>query len=154
MDGRLVDWDDAKVHVLTHTLHYGVGAFEGIRCYRPTAGRSAIFRLPEHNRRLFDSAKILGLKIPFSPEEIEKACIETVRANELETGYIRVSISRGVGLGLDPAHMNATSTIVISTEQLRLYPAEMYENGLAVVTASTRVPPQDASMKPTGTPSA
>src|SRR5713101_1070030 len=75
MDGRLVNWDDAKVHVLTHTLHYGYGVFEGIRCYQTAAGRSAIFRLSEHNRRLFDSAKILGLKIPFSSEEIEKACI-------------------------------------------------------------------------------
>ena len=89
MDGAFVPWAEANVHVLTHTLHYGVGVFEGIRCYACEDGRSAIFRLREHNDRLFDSAHILGLCIPFSPEEIFRACIDTVRVNGLKECYIR-----------------------------------------------------------------
>src|SRR5437899_1828664 len=97
MDGRLIPWDEARVHVLTHTLHYGFGVFEGIRCYRTGDGRSAIFRLAEHNERLFHSAHILGLRIPFSPDEIERACVETVRANKLRECYIRPLVFVGEG---------------------------------------------------------
>jgi branched-chain amino acid aminotransferase len=97
MDGAFVPWAEANVHVLTHTLHYGVGVFEGIRCYACEDGRSAIFRLPEHNERLFDSAHILGLRIPFSPEEIIKACIDTVRVNELKECYLRPIVFVGEG---------------------------------------------------------
>ena len=71
LDGQFVDWADAKIHVLTHTLHYGLGVFEGIRCYRSADGRSAVFRLSDHVRRLFDSAHINLLEIPFSEKEIE-----------------------------------------------------------------------------------
>ncbi len=97
MDGTLVPWDDANVHVLTHTLHYGVGVFEGIRCYAGTDGRSGVFRLPEHIERLFDSAHILGLRIPFSQEEIVDACLDTVRANGLKECYIRPLVFVGEG---------------------------------------------------------
>src|SRR5712691_10222743 len=97
MDGTLVPWNEAKVYVLTHTLHYGVGVFEGIRCYACEDGRSAIFRLTEHNDRLFDSAHILGLKIPFSPEAMMQACIDTVRANQLKECYIRPIVFIGEG---------------------------------------------------------
>jgi branched-chain amino acid aminotransferase len=97
MDGTLVPWDEAKVHVLTHTLHYGVGVFEGIRCYACEDGRSAIFRLVEHNDRLFDSAHILGLKIPFSAAQVMQACIDTVRANKLKECYIRPIVFIGEG---------------------------------------------------------
>jgi len=89
LDGRFVPWGEANVHVLTHTLHYGLGVFEGIRCYRTDDGSSAVFRLPEHNRRLFDSAHILGLRIPYSREELAEACVETVRRNALDECYIR-----------------------------------------------------------------
>ncbi|MFT7722722.1 MAG: branched-chain amino acid transaminase [Roseateles sp.] len=88
MDGELVDWRDAKVHVLTHTLHYGCGAFEGVRAY-DTAGGTAIFRLQEHTQRLFNSAKILRMKIPFSMEQVNDAQREVLRANGLKSAYLR-----------------------------------------------------------------
>ncbi|MCI1191696.1 branched-chain amino acid transaminase [Calidifontimicrobium sp. SYSU G02091] len=88
MDGELVDWRDAKIHVLTHTLHYGCGAFEGVRAYNTVHG-TAIFRLREHTERLFNSAKILRMKIPFSIEQVMDAQREVVRANKLDSCYIR-----------------------------------------------------------------
>jgi branched-chain amino acid aminotransferase len=88
MDGKLVDWRDAKIHVLTHTLHYGCGAFEGVRAYKTAAG-TAIFRLREHTERLFNSAKILRMKIPFTHEEVMDAQRAVVRENNLESGYLR-----------------------------------------------------------------
>jgi len=88
MDGRLVEWRDAKIHVLSHTLHYGCGAFEGVRAYNAKGG-TAIFRLREHTERLFNSAKILRMKIPFAVEEVMAAQREVVRANRLESCYIR-----------------------------------------------------------------
>jgi len=89
MDGKLVNWDDAKVHVLTHTLHYGLGVFEGIRCYLCHDGGSAVFRLTEHIDRLFYSAVIGMMKIPFSREELCTSVLETLRANKMKDGYIR-----------------------------------------------------------------
>lgn len=89
LDGRLVDWDAAQVHVLTHTLHYGLGAFEGIRCYRRDDGRSAVFRLTEHVERLLASCAIGDLAIPYGRDEITKACLDTVRANRLDECYLR-----------------------------------------------------------------
>ncbi len=102
MDGNFVNWDDANVHVLTHTLHYGLGAFEGIRCYRAKKG-SVIFRLDEHVERLFDSCHILQIKIPYSAKEIKKAIIDSVRINKLKECYIRpiVFIGHGV-MGIYP----------------------------------------------------
>ncbi|AMO23645.1 branched-chain amino acid transaminase [Ramlibacter solisilvae] len=88
IDGQLVDWRDAKIHVLTHTLHYGCGAFEGVRAY-PTEKGPAIFRLREHTERLFNSAKILRMKIPFSLQEVMDAQKEVVTANGLQSGYLR-----------------------------------------------------------------
>lgn len=88
MDGRLVEWRDAKIHVLTHTLHYGCGVFEGVRAYN-TAKGPAIFRLREHTERLFNSAKILRMSIPFGFEEVMAAQVEVIRANKLDSGYIR-----------------------------------------------------------------
>jgi branched-chain amino acid aminotransferase len=89
MDGKLVNWDDAKVHVLTHTLHYGLGVFEGIRCYQCHDGASAVFRLTEHIDRLFYSAIIGMMDIPFRREELCKAVLETLRVNKMKDGYIR-----------------------------------------------------------------
>ena len=88
MDGQLVDWRDAKIHVLTHTLHYGCGAFEGVRAYETVNG-TAIFRLQEHTERLFNSAKILRMKIPFTPDEVNEAQRAVVRENKLASGYLR-----------------------------------------------------------------
>lgn len=88
MDGELVDWRDAKIHVLTHTLHYGCGAFEGVRAYN-TADGTAIFRLQEHTDRLFNSAKILRMQLPFTKEQVNEAQKQVVRANKLESCYIR-----------------------------------------------------------------
>jgi branched-chain amino acid aminotransferase len=137
MDGRFVDWDDAKVHVLTHTLHYGFGVFEGIRCYQTTAGRSAIFRLPEHNRRLFDSAKILGLKIPFSSAEIEKACVETVRVNKLRECYIRPIVFIGDGeMGVPSALSNPVRVSIITWPWGAYLGDEGLKNGIRVMTSS------------------
>ena len=97
LDGTLVRWDEAKVHVLTHTLHYGLGVFEGIRCYQGHDGRSAIFRLREHVARLFGSAHVLDLAIPYTPDQMAEACIDTVRANHLAECYIRPLAFMGDG---------------------------------------------------------
>jgi branched-chain amino acid aminotransferase len=102
MDGELVDWRDAKIHVLTHTLHYGCGAFEGVRAYNTVNG-TAIFRLREHNERLFNSAKILRMKMPFSIEQIEQAQREVVRVNNLQSCYLRPLVWIGSEkLGVSP----------------------------------------------------
>jgi branched-chain amino acid aminotransferase len=102
MDGELVDWDEARVHVLTHTMHYGSGCFEGIRAYA-TADGPAVFRLTDHIQRLFDSAHLLMMDIPFSVEELVDATKETVRVNEVESCYIRPLVYLGYGeMGLNP----------------------------------------------------
>lgn len=88
VNGELTEWREAKTHVLTHTLHYGMGVFEGVRAYETPKG-PAIFRLAEHTKRLFNSAKILGMKLPFSPEEINQAHIDVVKANNLASCYFR-----------------------------------------------------------------
>lgn len=113
LDGRMVDWDDARVHILTHTLHYGLGVFEGIRCYRTDDGRSAVFRLNEHVRRLFESAHINLMKIPFSREQVTEAILEALRVNRLDEGYIRPLVFIGDGaMGLNPGD-NAIRVAVI-----------------------------------------
>ncbi len=112
MDGALVPWHEATVHVLTHTLHYGFGVFEGIRCYRTENGKSAIFRLPEHVQRLFNSAKILGIEVPFSPENITQAILEVVSVNKLEECYIRPLVFLGDNkLGLNHRGINVRVAI-------------------------------------------
>jgi branched-chain amino acid aminotransferase len=105
LDGALVPWDEARVHVLTHTLHYGLGVFEGIRCYEGRDGRPAIFRLQEHVDRLFGSAHVLDLPMPFGRAEVAQACCEVVRANRLRACYIRPIAFMGegeMGLGARP----------------------------------------------------
>ncbi len=102
MDGLLLNWDDAKIHILTHTLHYGLGVFEGIRCYNTPDG-PAVFRLKEHVRRLFKSAKIFLLEIPFTEDEISTAILETIKQNKLQECYIRPIVYLGDGaMGLFP----------------------------------------------------
>ncbi|MFY3743482.1 branched-chain amino acid transaminase [Anaeromyxobacter sp. Red801] len=97
LDGKLVAFEDAKVHVLTHALHYGIGVFEGIRAYEQAGGGSAVFRLREHIQRLFDSARIMLMELPFSPADVERACVEVLKANGLKAGYIRPLAFFGAG---------------------------------------------------------
>ena len=101
-NGTLVNWDDAKIHVMSHVVHYGSSWFEGIRCYE-TAKGSAIFRLDRHVRRLVDSAKIYRTQIPYTQQQLEDAVLATVRANNLRACYIRPVVYRGYGdVGLNP----------------------------------------------------
>ena len=97
IDGKLVAFEDARVHVLTHALHYGIGVFEGIRAYRTADGRSAVFRLREHVQRLYDSAHIVLMQVPFPADQLEAACVEVLRANKLAEGYIRPLAFFGAG---------------------------------------------------------
>lgn len=113
MDGTLVDWENAQVHVLTHTLHYGMGVFEGIRCYE-TAGGSAIFRLQEHLDRLYGSAHIAGMKIPYQKDELAQAIVDTVKKNEVRACYIRPLVYLGYGeMGINNRHNPVKVTIAV-----------------------------------------
>jgi len=98
LDGKLIPWEEANVHILTHSLHYGLAVFEGIRCYLCQDGKSAVFRLREHVDRLFDSAQIGNIKIPYTKREISEACKETLRVNQLKEGYIRPLVFIGEGV--------------------------------------------------------
>ncbi len=103
MNGKLVNWDDAKIHVLSHVVHYGSSIFEGIRCYRTTKG-PGIFRLVDHTKRLFDSCKIYRMEIAYTPQEIKEAIIDLIKVNQLEECYIRPLVYRGYKtLGVDPS---------------------------------------------------
>jgi branched-chain amino acid aminotransferase len=97
MDGKLIPWDEATLPLLTHSFHYGVAAFEGIRSYATADGKSAIFRLREHIRRLFESAHICLMEMPFTAEQVEKACVELLRANKMQHGYLRPLAFHGDG---------------------------------------------------------
>ncbi len=113
MDGNLVDWDDAKIHVLTHSLHYGCGVFEGIRAYE-TAEGPAVFRLTDHIVRMFKSAKIYLIDIPFTVEQLVDATKETVRVNDLPSCYIRPIVYYGYGeMGLNtlPCAVNVSIAV-------------------------------------------
>lgn len=113
MDGKFVDWDNANVHILTHTLHYGLGVFEGIRCYETKEG-PAIFRLDEHIERLFNSAHIFLMEIPYSKEEIKDAIIKTVRVNKIKECYIRPLVYIGFGaMGLYPNENPINTAIAV-----------------------------------------
>jgi branched-chain amino acid aminotransferase len=113
MDGELVPWDEARVHVLTHTLHYGNGVFEGIRTYETDRG-PAVFRLTPHIKRLFDSAKILGIDIPYTVEQLVEATKETVRVNELPACYVRPLAYLGYGeMGLNPLPCTVNVAIAV-----------------------------------------
>jgi branched-chain amino acid aminotransferase len=113
LDGSFIPWDEAQVHILTHSLHYGLGVFEGIRAYHCVDGRTAIFRLPEHIRRLFDSAHVMQMDIPFPQTEIEATCGEILRLNGLKSGYIRPLAFVGDGvMGLHPQNNPIRVTII------------------------------------------
>jgi len=138
LNGALTPKEEAVIPFYDHGLLYGDGLFEGIRVY---GGR--VFKLDEHVARLYYSAKALNITMPAPPEATRESILETVRANGHRDGYIRVTVTRGTGLGLDPKHIKGGANVYISCEQLALYPAEMYETGLVVATVSTRLPSPD-----------
>ena len=112
MDGKFVPWHDANVHILTHTLHYGLGVFEGIRCYQINSKKSAVFRLQEHVNRLFNSAIVLGIEIPFSKKEIHTAILQVVKKNKLAECYIRPIVFLGHNqMGLNPNGVDVRAAI-------------------------------------------
>jgi branched-chain amino acid aminotransferase len=132
IDGKYYDQKNAKISVFDHGLLYGDGIFEGIRAYH---GR--VFKLVEHVERLFCSAKSILLKIPLTPEQVARAVVETCRKNKLQDGYIRLVVTRGVGsLGLNP-HKCAKGSVIIIADKIQLYPAELYQRGLDLVTVPT-----------------
>ena len=133
LDGKIVDEADAKISVFDHCVLYGDGVFEGIRVYG-----GCVFRLREHLLRLWSSAKYIVLDIPMTIEEMTRAVVETVRANNMRDGYIRLVVTRGTGdLGLNPFNC-PRATVFIIASSIRLYPAEDYENGMEIVSVSTR----------------
>jgi branched-chain amino acid aminotransferase len=137
MDGRFVPWAEANVHVLTHTLHYGFGVFEGIRCYEGNDGRPAIFRLREHVERLAASAHILGFELPYSVEEISGACVETVRRNRLKSCYLRPIAFIGDGeMGLAAAVANPVRLSIIAWPWGSYLGDEGVRSGIRVKTSS------------------
>jgi len=135
MDGELVDWREAKIHVLTHTLHYGCGVFEGVRAYNTVKG-TAIFRLAEHTERLFNSAKILRMKIPFTPEQVNEAQKQVVRENRLESCYLRPLVWIGSQkLGVSPKG-NRIHTMVAAWPWGAYLGEEGMKRGIRVKTSS------------------
>ncbi len=135
MDGKFVDWDNATVHILTHTLHYGLGVFEGIRCYETGKG-PAIFRLNEHIDRLFNSARIFLIDIPYSKEEIKDAIVKTVRVNKIKECYIRPLVYIGYGaMGLYPKANPVSVSIAVWSWGTYLGDKGL-KNGIKVKTSS------------------
>jgi branched-chain amino acid aminotransferase len=132
INGKLYDKNNAKISVYDHGLLYGDGVFEGIRIY---GGK--VFRLRQHIDRLYDSARAIALDIPMSREEMIEAVLNTVKVNQRKDGYIRLVVTRGAGsLGLDP-RKTTDPQIIIITDDISLYPRELYESGLEIVTAAT-----------------
>ena len=133
ISGKFFPQEDAKISVFDHGLLYGDGVFEGLRSYR-----GKVFRLDEHVRRLYESAKAIWLEIPMSPDEMCDAVNEAVRVNKIDDGYIRLVVTRGAGtLGLDPNRCSNPQVIIIA-DAISLYPKELYEKGLEIVTVSVQ----------------
>lgn len=134
LNGKFVPSEEARVSIYDHGFLYGDGAFEGIRAYH---GRA--FKLNEHVERLYRSLRALWIELPYGRKEFAANVEKLVCMNEVEDGYIRVTVTRGVALGLDPKNISGEPTVVVSTDKLSLYPRAMYESGLEVVTVATRV---------------
>jgi len=131
INGKFFDKTEAKVSVYDHGLLYGDGVFEGIRVYH-----GKVFRLKQHMDRLYDSARSIWLEIPMSKDALTAAVEETVRVNEKQNGYIRLVVTRGAGtLGLDPRKCDPQMIVIV--DDISLYPQELYENGLEIITAAT-----------------
>jgi len=138
IDGKYYDRENAKISVFDHGLLYGDGVFEGIRVYHGN-----VFKLEDHIRRLYDSARAIALEIPMKEREMEEAVLKTVEINRKQNGYIRLVVTRGEGtLGLDPAGCEK-ATVIIIVGDIQLYPEELYKQGVKIITASTRrIPPE------------
>jgi branched-chain amino acid aminotransferase len=133
IDGKFVPEEEAKVSVFDHGLLYGDGVFEGIRVYN-----SRVFMLEAHLKRLYNGAKVIRLEIPLLPEELSKKVCETVKLNGITDGYVRLVVTRGKGdLGLSPSK-TADPNVIIIASTIKIYPDEVYQNGLKVITVSTR----------------
>ena len=133
LDGNLVKKEEAKISVYDHGFLYGDGVFEGIRSYNGN-----VFRLQEHLIRLYESAKSILLSIPYTIEEMTEIVKDTLKANQLQSAYIRLIVSRGVGnLGIDPSTCKVAS-VIVNAEPLALFPPHLYETGISIVSASSR----------------
>ncbi|MEE9315601.1 MAG: aminotransferase class IV, partial [bacterium] len=133
LNGKLVPREDARISVFDHGLLYGDGVFEGIRAYD-----GHVFRLSQHLDRLYDSARAITLKIPLTKKEMEEAVIQTLRANSLKNGYVRLVVTRGEGdLGLDPRNCGKPVVFIIA-DKIELYPEEWYKKGLELVIVATK----------------
>ncbi|HNX81516.1 MAG TPA: branched-chain-amino-acid transaminase [Candidatus Omnitrophota bacterium] len=133
MNGKFCDKEDAKVSVFDHGLLYGDGVFEGIRAY----GRR-VFKLREHIVRLYESAHTIMLHIPMTHDQMVKAVVSTLKANNLDNAYIRLVVTRGEGdLGLDPRKCTGGPTVIIITDNIKMYPEKFYKEGLSIITVPT-----------------
>jgi len=142
MNGQLVNWDDAKIHVLSHVVHYGTSWFEGIRCYDTKKG-SAVFRLDEHMKRLQNSAKIYRTEVPYSLEQMRQAVLDTIRANKMRACYIRPVVFRGYGdVGVYPAN-NPVDTAVAVWDWGQYLGSKALDEGIDVCVSSWRRPSPD-----------
>ena len=140
LDGKLMAFDEGQVHVLTHTLHYGLGAFEGVRCYRRPDGRGAIFRLREHIERLLESCHIATIDVPYTRDQLMNACVETLRANKMAEAYLRpiAFIGSGGGFGLGSLD-NPTRVAIVAYEWGAYLGDEGLKNGIrAKISSFTR----------------
>jgi branched-chain amino acid aminotransferase len=138
INGEMIEKEKAFAPLYDHGLLYGDGLFEGIRTYN---GR--VFKLDEHLDRLYYSAAALLIDMPVPQSALRDSVLELCQVNNHQSGYIRLTVTRGTGLGLDPKHISLNANIYISTEQLSLYPAALYETGLMMITASNRLPAPD-----------
>jgi branched-chain amino acid aminotransferase len=135
MDGKFVDWDDARIHVCSHVVHYGTAVFEGMRCYKTPMGAAA-FRLAPHVKRLFNSAKIYRMDVPFTEQEISDAILETIRVNKLEECYVRPVVYRGYAeLGVNPFPVPVNAFIAV-WEWGKYLGQDALENGVDVCVSS------------------
>ena len=135
MNGELVDWNDAKIHILSHVIHYGSSTFEGIRCYETAKGPAVLF-LDEHIKRLYDSSKIYRIEIPYSMEELKDAVLDTIRTNKHNSCYIRPLVYRGQGaLGVNP-HLAAIEVAIATWEWGAYLGEDVLETGVDVRVSS------------------
>jgi len=136
MNGQLIPWTEAKIHILSHVIHYGSSVFEGIICYKTQGGRLAIFRLKDHVQRLFNSAKIYRMNVPYTEEEISFAIKEIVKINKLEASYIRPIIYRGYGeIGVNPFNC-PVEVAIAAIEFVKYLGPEATEQGIDVMVSS------------------
>jgi len=134
INGKFVEKQDAKISVFDHGFLYGDGVFEGIRSYN-----GLVFRLDEHIDRLFESMHTLMIKCPLSKKEMVKAIIDTLKTNSYKDAYIRLIVTRGEGdLGLDPRKCKGNANVIVITDKITLYPAELYEKGMEIITVPTQ----------------